>query len=65
MIVIDSFCGHLTDDMIKHHEESCTNIVIIAGYCMYLLQTFVVCINRPFESNLWQLLATKLHQPAE
>lgn len=52
MLVMDSFRGHLTDDVKKVLSETKTEQVIIPGGMTSMLQPLDVCINKPFKCQL-------------
>lgn len=66
MLVLDSFRGHMTDDVKKKLQEGKTEQVCIPGGMTSLLQPLDVCINRPFKAHLkhfyLEWMATTVHE---
>lgn len=52
MLVMDSFRGHLTDNVKKGLSKIKTQQVIIPGGMTSMLQPLDVCINKPFKCQL-------------
>lgn len=66
MLLLDSFRGHLTDDVKKRLKDGKTDQVIIPGGMTSMLQPLDVCINRPFKSHMKRLysewMASAVHE---
>jgi hypothetical protein len=52
MLILDSFCGHTTEEVKKILKNRNTDEVIIPGGLTLILQLLDVCINRLFKAAL-------------
>ena len=55
MLVLDSFRGHLVDDVKRELSEGKTDLVIIPGGLTSILQLLDVSISKPFKDNIRQV----------
>jgi hypothetical protein len=52
MLILDSFCGHTTEEVKKILKSTNTDQVIIPVGLTSMLQPLVVCINQQFKAAL-------------
>ena len=52
MLVLDSFRGHLNEDVKKELQRGRTDMVVISGHVTSILQPLVISINKPFKETL-------------
>jgi hypothetical protein len=55
MLVLDSFKGHLTQQVNKEMRKANTDLIVILGSMTSQLQVLDVVINKPFKGHLRQL----------
>ena len=55
MLILDSFRGHMTDEVKKTLQHQKTDLIIIPGGLTSILQSLDVCINKPFKASMTDL----------
>ncbi|KAH8018689.1 hypothetical protein HPB51_010516 [Rhipicephalus microplus] len=53
MLVLDAFCGHLTDTAKCALGDEKTDLVVIPGFMTSTLQPIDVVLNKPFKDRVW------------
>lgn len=60
MLILDSFRGHLTDEVKSRIAEGNSDLVVIPGGLTSRLQSLDVCINKPFKAYVQEQYETWL-----